>query len=169
MNETLSDLKGKAKHLLAGFLFVSFVIGGCGAAFSLFAAAISSLQNVDTRYVEPVVVASPRAGSAGTAGLAGSAGTAGLAGPKGAAQLPGSTTRYPALPTQTDGALTQPDEPLSHMHSPIGDAMDNGGVYVGTRIQAAFGNMLKGVITTLFLEQNDGTVQGGATYGRTSG
>lgn len=146
MNDTWSDIKGKAKHLLAGFLFISFVIGGCGAAFSLFAAGISSLQNVDTKYQQPVVVVSPQ--------------------PVEPAEP--STPNYP-VQSQTPFTVPQPDEPLSHMHSPIGDAMDNGGVYVGTRIQEAFGSMLKGVITTLFLEQNDAPQQGGIPYGRTSG
>ncbi len=144
--KTWSQMRTRLKHLLAGFIFISFVVGGLATAFSIFAAGISSLQNIETKYEQPVVVVSPPQPS-------------NTIEPQPSKQPVQNWT--PSTPVRAE----QPNEPLSHMHSPIGDAVDNGGVYLGQRIQEVFGSMLKGVITTLFLEQSDGSSQGGMSNG----
>ena len=146
-----SQFRTYAKHVLAGSLFVSIVLCGCAAAFSLFATSISSLANADSANQQlmkrqQIAVAAP------------------------VVTEPETESSESMNPVQTipDQSMAS-DGILSKMHSPIGDAMDNGGVVVGQKVQQAFGSMLKGVLTTLFLEQNDNPAPGPVTGGYDNG
>ncbi len=150
MRETHFIWKTNVKHILAGGLFISVVLGGCVTAFSIFALGISSLANVDlpsqSTATSTQVVATPPIQN----------NTEGVTPPRSPLQ---NGLQQPFVQN------SESDDILGQMHSPIGDAIDDGGVYVGQRVQQAFGSMLKGVLSTLFLEQSNHPESGGAASG----
>lgn len=173
MNQNVRQLQRRLKQIVAGVIFVGLLVGASGTVFTAFAAAISQLGQPTTQSstlvqgsggvtISPSTTDSPRAS-------VGSSGNSGTSNP-----LPGvSNPSNQYLPPVMEYSNTQPSQGSETssatstsinnnaavlandgVHSALADAMDKSGVYVGERVQKAFGSMLKGVLNTLFINTN---------------
>jgi hypothetical protein len=190
MNDSpLKNMTRLAKRGFAGILFGLLIVGACAAAFAALAAGITSLSSLTGQKAVSAVAlnqgSSPGQSAVSNSSLQGgtsstqtytwvspSTQSASSSLPNG--QNNGQTpTIYPnstqvEIPaasitaSNVNSASTNLDDPwgITHMHSPIGDAIDSGGVMLGEHVQHTFGSLLKGVLQTLFLEQNDNTGAG---------
>lgn len=155
---TKNEIRRLAKRMLAAVLFVLLLMGGGAAAFTALAAGISALSDASAN-LSTVQVVSVTPGT----GL-----TQGVQSPSSSLQAPNQTSGV-TNETKTQSNIESPygtpsasvtmadqwDYNLSHMHSPVGDAVDAGGVVIGQKVQQVFGGLLSGLLQTLFLEQND--------------
>ncbi len=51
---------------------------------------------------------------------------------------------------------------VDRMHSPIQQTLDYGGVVLGDKVQQSFGQLLSGLLQTLFVDQSPPSQQGDA-------
>lgn len=158
MDESWSRLQQLLKRGFAAALFVLLLVGGSAAAFCAFAAAMTALSG---RPDVTVVPSTTVAQATGTTDQSGSA------------QLPAQTpANADTWPTQTTPGTTQPAQPTGTSassglsdsgtdgyYSPVGDAIDSGGVVLGMRLQHAFGSLIGGLLQTLFLTQKQPVTQ----------
>jgi hypothetical protein len=143
MHKSVEELRRKLKLLLAGGLFCVLLMGAAAGSFAGLAAGISALSNADKPL--PVVMVTPPETEQPPAAYTN---------PNPSYEVPYGYDVPQTESTIPSDALSQQ---LDRMQSPIGDAVDTGGVLLGNRVQDAFGNMLAGVLKTLFLERPDGT------------
>lgn len=172
MSGSWSEIRQWLKHIVAGTIFTLLLLGASAAVFSALAAGISALSSADKEIPVPtnmqtIPTNENTTGNMVSRSYSGNTGTPN----NGLGALPlQEYANQPSYDVNAEPSANVPMDPeqqwnyeLDHMHSPIGDAMDSGGVYVGERIQETFGHLLKGVLQTLFLEQND-TSQTGNQY-----
>lgn len=189
-HSSMENMARLGKRWLAGILFGLLIIGACAAAFVALAAGLTSLTSLTThRSILNVNATGTVAQSGSGSGSSPTSASYTWVSPNNPLTVPsgqnniqrptiysntnsnlngaGQTTIQLSPTTTVTGAgdpsLTS-DDPwgITHMHSPIGDAIDSGGVLLGDHVQHTFGSLLKGVLQTLFLEQNDNT-SGGST------
>jgi hypothetical protein len=186
VDDLLIELKHKAKQCLAAVLFITLLIGASAAALTLLAAGISTLSSSRTLSIAYPGGRNPATGADASATSALSNRTQGSDGYDNRSQASLSTdesftsdlgtgigdsanTSNPPSSTSSVPSTNFADDinrKVEHMHSPIGEALNNGGVVLGDRIQHAFGNIVAGILQTLFLERDDSssvTTQGNAT------
>jgi len=180
--KTKREIRRLAKRALAATLFILLLIGGGAAAFTALAAGISALSDAvivnrplalttmapDSSKVVQVPL-SPTPTSASTYNGSSMPPTnSASANPAPTSADNSNMVNNPVLETPystTTGTVTAADQwnyDLTHMHSPVGEAVDNGGFVLGQKVQQVFGGLLGGLLQTLFLEQSD-TPQTGAT------
>jgi|SRR5579875_1295714 len=171
MGKSWADVQRLLKRGLAGLLFILLLLGGSAAVFSLLAAGISQLSN-SYREPQPVVaVTTAKQTTNPNDGQQNQAQTPSVQYPNvsnGSTQyLQGQDSVDNVTPNAASASSGQDasNDAFTHMHSPIGDAMDNGGVYLGQQIGRTFGSLLKGALQTLFLEQNDAATTGAGNNG----
>ncbi|MCL6515989.1 hypothetical protein [Alicyclobacillus sp.] len=161
MDQAWVHIRRYLKRGLAAVLFSLLVLGATAAALSMVAAGIRALSGSAGPVPGgmPVSAASgstqgmrAAAGGAGTTGVATSeVGTAapGMAGGVGVQAPPGAS--QDTVPAQ--GPLDGWDHRLDEMQSPIAHTLDRGGVVIGMQVQRTFGQLLSGLLETLFLER----------------
>lgn len=154
MNHSMTQMRRWLKHGVAMVLFTSLMVGAGAAALFALAASISLLSKVQGQFQPTTSVTSAQASQ----------------GQRITNSSTPSTTAVPSLeippqdlpPFQQPVVSTSPrkdlisqlNRQLDAMHSPVGDALDSGGVLVGQTIEQTFGSVLSGILKTLFLEQN---------------
>ncbi|GMA52136.1 hypothetical protein GCM10025857_34930 [Alicyclobacillus contaminans] len=158
----MSEWARRAKTGAAAALFIALMIGGCSAAFSMFAEAMRALSGWTGSV--PVSVQHSDASTTGrtTSVLMGSEGTGGLAGgaaASGGDQGGGGGLGGASVATAAS-AIDVLNERMDRMYSPVQHALDEGGVLLGDQVQQSFGQVLAGVLQTLFVEQLPGTAEG---------
>lgn len=165
MSESWLALQRIAKRGLAAGLFLLLLLGGSAAALSILAAGISALSGVGATAAYPAAGLST--GTPTAAALPPAAQTQNSpsgnasATVNGAGVVPGASTAYAAGISRSNQFSNQ----LDQMHSPIGAAIDSGGVLLGNRVQSLFGSVLSGVLQALFLEQPDTSPVPGGNHG----
>ncbi|QQE77351.1 hypothetical protein [Alicyclobacillus sp. SO9] len=159
MNEEIRRVSEFAKKLVAAGLFLLLLTGGAAAVLSVLAAGLNTLSTKPS--LSAVHAATGPSGiAAGVSGTTGSnaqypgstgnhvsqgQGQAGSGGTNSTSSGVGSASHTGAVPSEQSQAVT--------MTSPVGQALDRGGVVVGEHVQQAFGNVLSGMIRILFLER----------------
>lgn len=158
MNDTIYQLRKFARKGLAATLFTLLLFGASTAALSAFAAGVNALSGMHSSPVSvaPAQVTQPAANPTPAQTLTGRDG-------KSVAPQVTSPTGALPNPTQDIGVTTASyvdslNEKLDHMESPIGHSLDTGGVVLGEKVQQTFGQVMSGLMQTLFLEQ-DGSNQ----------
>lgn len=160
------------KHGLAMTLFLAILLGGGTAAFSLLAAGIATLSNLSPESQTVTVVSSSGNTTSQTGSQVGigqnsattttsttgtsQANSTSAYGAATATSGTGNTTSEAGWNQQVtgQGVIDRLNNQLDHMHSPVVDMVDAGGVTIGNRVQSAFGHLLAGLVKTLFVEQN---------------
>ncbi|GGJ09391.1 hypothetical protein GCM10010885_18120 [Alicyclobacillus cellulosilyticus] len=150
MDPWLATLKRGLKHAIAGAVFIILLVGGTAMVLSAIAVGISSLAAA-----YPGQAARP-ADLAAEAALPPQS-------PAGDAQAFPPQDESSRAPSRTGIAAHGASlAPSTTMYSPLGAAIDEGGVVIGNHIQRAFGSLLSGLLQTLFLEQPGGEASGRA-------
>jgi len=152
MNPTIEKYQRVLKTTLAALLFILLLVGGSAAAFSALAAGISTLSGVTHGMVAagapaPTIVSAPSPATT-TAAVKPSRSTSSI-------DLPPIVYNTAATEASPATIARQLNAQIDQMHSPIGEAIDNGGVVVGEGIESTFGHFLSGILQTLFLEQSN--------------
>ncbi|RIV25855.1 hypothetical protein D2Q93_05460 [Alicyclobacillaceae bacterium I2511] len=155
MNRSMMRVKRWLKHGVAVLLFTFLMVGAGAAALSAFAAGISLLSKVQGPSLMPLAVpvqtSSQGQATSSVPALPTTTGTA-------LAQVPPQDLPPFQEPTastsQRQNLVSQLNQQLDAMHSPVGNALDSGGVLMGQTIEQTFGSVLAGVLKTLFLEQS---------------
>lgn len=146
MNTVLIDIRKKLRYFLALLLFLGILIGGSAAALAVLAAGISAISSpsrtisVSSSTTRTVQSTAPK--------------VSGQATNSSVITKPTTTSIVSSGAGHVDFSQRLNNQ-IDHMHSPIGDAIDNGGVALGNQVQTIFGNVLSGVLKSLFLEQPD--------------
>jgi hypothetical protein len=180
VDDLLMELKHRAKQCLAAVLFITLLIGASAAALALLAAGISTLSSPRTLSIAYPSGQYPTAVQPGTtSGLTNRPQSAGEytnqtqapsntgepytsdlgSGGGGTADSnagsPQITTPNTQITTPNTNVAGDSNGNVERTHSIIGEALNNGGVVLGNHIQQLFGNIVAGIMQTLFLEQND--------------
>jgi hypothetical protein len=133
---------------VSGLVFVALLVGGGAAALSALAAGLSALSGGRTAMAQQVA-STPTVTQRQTV-------TTQTAQTSHASSV--AATEH-SVPAQSSGEMTASDASTqstssdSGLTSPIGDAIDSGGVIIGNHVQSTFGHVLSHVLDVLFMEQ----------------
>ncbi len=149
-----NDLSVWGRYLrvgISGLLFIGLVIGGGAAALTALGAGLNALAGGHVAVSQQIASVPSATALAQTA------------------TTPTKTTTAPSQATSTEatsGSTTASSTPAaasggqqsgSGLTSPVGEAIDTGGVVIGEHVQSAFGNLLSHVLNVLFMEQDTAT------------
>lgn len=182
MDWQIKSVQRVAKQIVAGTIFVTLLLGASAAVFSALAAGITSLSNADsytstTTFTTHPPVSGSSASTTGTGPIGSTETNPGGTNPVSTSsrltnsgdgspvQLNGGLSSGPqataaAATGQVAGNLNWGDRisnSLAHMHSPVTEALDSGGVTLGNQLSHSFGHVLSNLIQFLFVEQADGS------------
>jgi hypothetical protein len=138
---------------VSGLVFVALLVGGGAAALSALAAGLNALSGGGNAIAQQVA-SSPTVTQPQTAHTQKAQTQKAQTSDASSAAV----THRP-VPSQSSGELTASGESTqstssdSGLTSPIGDAIDSGGVIIGNHVQSAFGHVLSHVLDVLFMEQ----------------
>jgi hypothetical protein len=148
MQETLEQFQHYIKRGLAMVLFMVLLVGASAAALAAFAASVTALSGLNHRdFVSPSVAA------AQTSPLSGASHS--QSAPSSAKPLPTPPQPTSNMPARHETFVNQLNQKLDHMHSPVGESLDSGGVVLGQQVERGFGNLMSGLLQTLFFERPD--------------
>ncbi|CAM3729581.1 hypothetical protein [Alicyclobacillus pomorum] len=155
MSNGLENLPQYIKRGLAATLFTVMLVGSCAAALSALAAAVSTLSGNYSSGERQMALSTQVPASTSTAAPTEhvSDGT----------QATG--TQATPLPQPKAASVNVMDElnaKVDRMHSPIQQTLDYGGVVLGDKVQQSFGQLLSGLLQTLFVDQSPPSQQGDA-------
>lgn len=162
MNEEMKRVSEFAKKLVAAGLFLVLLTGGAAAVLSVLAAGLNTLSARPSAPVQQVTSAQSgtlQNGNGSASGYSGSNSGYGSSAGSGNGSAQGSLSGTgsgsggsSASPSGT-GVLQSGETQAVTMTSPVGEALDKGGVVVGQQVQQAFGNVLSNMIRVLFVER----------------
>jgi hypothetical protein len=150
MSNGLGRLPKYMKRGLAATLFTIMLVGSCAAALSALAAAVSALSgnyNIGQRQMATSTQVSVTPST--------------IAPTEHVSPQAQATGQRPPVAASAD-VIDQLNAKVDRMHSPIQQTLDYGGVVLGDKVQQSFGQILSGLLQTLFVEQNPPSQQGEA-------
>ncbi|MCL6631070.1 MAG: hypothetical protein K6T63_00430 [Alicyclobacillus herbarius] len=180
MNDELDTLRYTMKRLLAAIVFVCFLVGAGAGVFAALAAGMSALSDFSGPRAVPAATV-PSAASTPSSSAAGipaspsgqSPSESGSGSASGFASGSSQQAVHPGLsqvggPDSTAGstqttASSGTDSVHGRFYSPVGEAIDQGGVVLGDKVQQGFGHLLAKVLHVLFLEQPAGVSEPAAS------
>jgi hypothetical protein len=164
MNEEMRRVSEFAKKLVAAGLFLLLLTGGAATVLSVLAAGLNTMSTKPSVSVGQMTNAGSQTSRTqtgsqnglqpgGSVGSGNSQGQGSVGGTQGT--IPGSQSGSANGSSSKSGTgLTQAGQSQDvTMTSPVGQALDRGGVVVGQHVQQAFGNVLSSMIRILFIER----------------
>ncbi|WP_067931019.1 hypothetical protein [Alicyclobacillus kakegawensis] len=182
MNDELESLWRTGKRLLAAVVFVCLLVGAGSAVLTALAAGINSLSQFSAGRGPSASASAPASTQPGayanaaatvsnavTGGSDGAVSATESADGQGASTLGGASAGGSASEAGTDaGAGSVSSSQGGEFYSPVGEAIDQGGVVLGDKVQQGFGHLLGSVLRALFFEQPAGTAGGNGDAGALS-
>lgn len=186
MDNQIKSVQRLAKRIVAGTIFVTLLLGASAAVFSALAAGITALSNANS-YNSTTQATLSGSASKNETGVTGSTeANAGVtttttspmisSGGSSPVGLTGSLPSGPGQPMQNPAATgyngqvagnlnwgDRVSNSLDHMHSPVTEALDSGGVTLGNQVSHSFGHVLSNLIQFLFVEQADSSNSANST------
>lgn len=154
MNPSVRLFRRRLKQCVAGLLFVGLLIGASGTVFTVFAVAISQLGNSPNRSSVVRVVT----GQSGSSGQLTRSTNPEQSQPNAQSQFANGyqppVMEYSNTQSATPARTSSTSVAADGVNSQLADAMQQGGVYIGQKVQSTFGSMLKGVLNALFINTN---------------